>query len=69
MHGSELRCTKCGAEMERGFIKAPVKNIFGMELHRNLTEWFAGEPPRGERSHPVTVYRCRSCGLLESYAK
>ena len=71
-----MECPKCNDEMEEGLqLDASFGGV------RRAT-WIKGKelptikisllPPRveisGERYY-VTVYRCRACGFLESYAR
>jgi hypothetical protein len=65
-------CTKCNGTMEEGFV---------LELgHGNTqkgSEWVEGPPDRrwyglrtkGKRKLPVTTWRCKRCGFLESWAE
>ena len=73
-----LKCPKCNAEMEEGFILdkgdsgalqsrwvegEPEKtSLFGVK-----TTWF-GVNTSGKEILQVTTYRCTGCGFLESYA-
>ncbi|MFT3895716.1 MAG: hypothetical protein QM730_29190 [Anaerolineales bacterium] len=43
MNNIHMECSKCGGDMEAGQVMAPVRNLFDMILHPNLTEWYAGE--------------------------
>ena len=65
-------CPKCNSSMEEGFI---VDDTFG---GRVKLQWAEGKPQRSiwtglklarDAGHPVTTYRCESCGYLESYAQ
>ena len=63
-------CPKCATVMEEGFPVSP--------LQRSGLWWAAGDPPFTDTLHKVdgqswrcyatVLYRCRSCGYLESYA-
>lgn len=66
-------CPKCAGAMEPGFIID--KGMPGGST--SAPEWADGKPDRsiwtglnlrGHERHPVTTYRCASCGYLESYA-
>jgi hypothetical protein len=65
-----LRCPKCDAAMEQGFI---IDNTHGGRL---VPEWYAGEPKKSlwlglkvpQNGIPIGVFRCTNCGYLESYA-
>ena len=65
-------CPKCKNRMEEGFIK---DQGYG-EAHP--ASWVGGQPEksfwegtktRGKQQVRITVYRCTSCGYLESYAR
>jgi Domain of unknown function (DUF6487) len=64
-------CPKCGGGMEEGFLPD--------RTHRGVTpaSWVAGAPEKsfwsglrlkGRAQIPLTTWRCRKCGYLESYA-
>ena len=64
---TNLKCPKCGAEMQEGFTLE----------HRLPVRWIAGKPEKsflgdikaGGREHRhIESHRCTSCGYLESYA-
>jgi hypothetical protein len=60
-------CPKCSGEMEKGFLGD--KSDLANEVRQC---WGTGISITGgglDNSHPVTTYRCTSCGYLESYAK
>jgi hypothetical protein len=68
---AEPNCPKCLRAMEAGFI--PDRS-YSATL---LSSWVEGPPTKGllgnlklsgKRQFPITVYRCTSCGYLESYA-
>jgi phage FluMu protein Com len=72
MTAMEIKCPKCGKEMEEGFI---ADYTHGAVL---VSKWVEGEPEksfwlgtkmRGKENMKVKTYRCRGCGYLESYAK
>jgi len=66
-------CPRCGGSLEAGYVID--KGDYGM---RSVPEWAAGDPVTGFWSAglrlsgksrlPITTYRCRRCGYLESYA-
>ena len=72
MASRSLDCPRCGGTMETGFL---IDVGYGQTAVPN---WVAGEPVssfwsaglklRGKDKLPVTTYRCRRCGYLESYA-
>jgi predicted nucleic-acid-binding Zn-ribbon protein len=68
----EIACPKCKHQMVEGFIPE------FKETHIPGHRWAPGKPriryfsafnvnPR--KTIPITMYRCVSCGYLESYAK
>lgn len=74
------RCSKCGSDMEEGFI---AEYNHGNVL---VTNWYPGAPKvfkveafgvtiaewmdaYDKRMLPIQTYRCTHCGFLESYAR
>lgn len=66
-------CPKCRAEMVQGFIAD-----FTAGGTRLVTHWVEGAPEKSfwhstnvppDGCIPVGVFRCSSCGFLESYAR
>ena len=68
-----LDCPRCSGSMEPGYV---IDVSYGKT---GVSQWVAGEPEtswwmggglklRGKEQLPVTTYRCRRCGYLESYA-
>ena len=67
-----LSCPRCGGGMETGYT---VDISYGKTA---VPKWVAGEPVSsfwssglklaGKEQLPVSTYRCRQCGFLESYA-
>ena len=65
------KCRRCDGELEIGFI---VDHMLGSRLQLS---WGKGKPARSMMSGvvspsgldpvPITTYRCKECGLLESY--
>ena len=64
-------CPKCRGRMQAGFVP---DFSYGAVLQGS---WFEGVPEkgllgnlkvRGKDKYLITVYRCSSCGYLESYA-
>jgi hypothetical protein len=64
-------CPKCAGAMSNGFI---VDKTHGGAA---VSTWVEGEPKksfwtgldlRGATPIPITTWRCRRCGFLESYA-
>ena len=64
---TDLKCPKCGAEMQEGFTIE----------HRVPVRWIAGTPENsilgnlknnGGEHRQIQSYRCTGCGYLESYA-
>lgn len=60
-----MKCPKCGGEMEEGLADA------GFGADRGPARWFQGHKYIFFRKNDrqIKVYRCESCGYLESYAK
>jgi hypothetical protein len=63
-------CPKCSTKLDEGFI---LDDTYGGKVQ---SEWAEGKPLRSiwtgvkvakDARHPVTTYRCESCGFLESY--
>jgi hypothetical protein len=71
MASRSLSCPRCGGSMEQGYILDESYGKIGPQ------KWVGGAPEfsiwtglklRGKQRLPVTAYRCRQCGFLESYA-
>ncbi len=60
-----MKCPKCSGEMEEGFVKgfgdSNVRNKWG----KDGLNWRG----RVKNGKDIIVYRCKSCGYLEDYAK
>ena len=71
MSGSSRVCVKCGGEMEEGFV---LDNTHGARLQSGWVEgapepsFWTGLKLKGKEQIPITTFRCRRCGYLESYA-
>ena len=73
MPDAPIRCPKCAAAMERGFI------LDIMEGGQAASRWAAGAPTKAfwagvkavpaDEVIPIAAFRCESCGYLESYAR
>ena len=65
-------CPRCGGSMEQGFLidvghgKTAVPKWAAGEADSSF--WSSGLKLRGKDQLPVTTFRCRQCGYLESYA-
>jgi hypothetical protein len=66
------KCSKCGDEMEQGFV---LDNTYGARI---VSQWVAGPPEKSfwfgtklpdNSLIPIGTFRCTSCGFLESYAR
>jgi hypothetical protein len=67
------RCIRCDGELEKGFLVDKGESDF---THQAI--WASGEPntaffrlsvvKSGNSKLPITTYRCKSCGRLESFA-
>lgn len=64
-------CGRCGGSLEEGFL------LDRSDSGATATHWVEGAPEKsfwtglsltGRRSLTLTTWRCRRCGLLESYA-
>jgi hypothetical protein len=66
-----MRCPKCQAEMEQGFI---ADQTYGGVLASRWVEgapeksFWTGVKTKGKEDVEVRTYRCSGCGYLESYA-
>ena len=72
MGGVPSECPKCQGQMEQGFI---LDMTYGSRL---VSQWARGVPAKSfwtgtklpdDKLVPIGVFRCRSCGFLESYAR
>lgn len=64
-------CLRCNGRLETGFTLDESHGTY------HPSRWVEGEPAksfwiglkiRGRRKLAISIYRCRSCGLLEHYA-
>ncbi|HEX2763472.1 MAG TPA: PF20097 family protein [Allosphingosinicella sp.] len=64
-------CPRCGGAMEEGFM------VDGTHGGSRVARWTAGRPRKslwtgiklsGAKLVEIATWRCRRCGLLESYA-
>jgi predicted nucleic-acid-binding Zn-ribbon protein len=68
------QCPKCDGHMERGFVLNRAFAAGGLTF-----QWAPGAPvssfwwgyqlPVGRKFITIQVFRCESCGYLESYAR
>jgi predicted nucleic-acid-binding Zn-ribbon protein len=74
MSHTPKQCPKCDSQMEQGFALAGYMTYGG----RLVSHWAPGAPvksfwsgtkPTAEKPIPIGVFRCASCGYLESYAR
>jgi Domain of unknown function (DUF6487) len=65
-------CPKCGEAMEEGYL---IDYAHGNAI---MSRWVQGKPvpgiiwevdPTSRKQLGITAFRCRKCGLLESYAR
>ena len=72
MRHTPQQCPKCDGQMEQGFI---LDMTYGARL---VSQWASGAPVKSfwtgtkvpeEKLKPIGVFRCASCGYLESYAR
>lgn len=65
---TQLLCSKCHSEMEKGFIDQGLwlndKSFLGSgaNIGRSLTTTFLS-------SNKVSSYKCTKCGFIENYAE
>ena len=68
----EPNCPACRTAMERGYLFDRTQHSSGRQA-----EWVQGEPEKsfwvglktkGRAVIPIVSYRCRSCGMLASFA-
>jgi hypothetical protein len=64
-------CPKCQGAMEEGFVKdegyGTVSSSTWIEGAPEKSFW-TGTKTAGKKQFDVSVYRCVTCGYLESYA-
>ncbi len=61
------KCPKCNNEMEEGITKTEGAYAGGTKWgKKDSLSAFSGNVKDGK---DIIVYRCKSCGYLESYAK
>jgi len=69
---AQLTCPKCKGSMEEGYVVDNTHNGF------RQSRWMPGEPVASfwlglkidkSKLIPVTTFRCKGCGYLDSYAK
>ena len=58
----QMKCPKCGGEMEEGTIPFSPGNSLKWGTKMSIVKGI-------ENKHEIVTYRCSSCGYLESYAK
>jgi hypothetical protein len=67
------KCSKCGGEMEEGFIVDYYYNN-----SKDISTWVAGKPEHGlfgtiktafKQQQYIRTFACMECGYLESYIK
>jgi hypothetical protein len=72
MKHTPKQCPKCDGSMEQGFI---LDMTHGARL---ISQWAPGAPVKSfwtgtklpaEKLIPIGVFRCATCGFLESYAR
>lgn len=72
MARSAPTCPRCRGPMEEGYVLD-----LGNSNRRHQETWVEGAPEssfwrglktEGRENLPVTTWRCRACGCLESYA-
>ena len=71
MNNTPQQCPKCNGQMEQGFVIDKGLNM------QYVSHWAAGPPQKSfwqgtsppANVIPIGVFRCTSCGYLESYAR
>ena len=61
---SEVKCPKCGGEMQKGNLVAPMGGRF-VKFTDQVSESLWGMP----KMEKVDVFACKSCGYIEIYRK
>ena len=62
MENKNLKCPKCGGEMEEGFIPNKAYRL-------DKPSWATKVKLFGyENEHKIKTCRCKNCGFLENYA-
>jgi len=70
MQSDPTRCSECAGETEVGFIlDFTHSGVVQQKWARGpvVRKWIGGV--KTDVTLPVETYRCKSCGLLKSYAK
>ncbi len=62
----KLICKSCKGEMEKGFVGAKTNN--GEESREDWGTSISFLGTGLNNSIPVTTFRCKNCGFLQSYA-
>jgi hypothetical protein len=65
-------CPRCEDAMEPGFlIDHGYGTVYPAAWVAGIAEWsrWLGTRLKGKTKLPVTTFRCRSCGRLESFAR
>jgi len=72
MSAEPTRCSKCKAEMVRGFLfesEGPKRMVSTWVEGAPKKSWLGGTKVPKETCIPVATFRCSGCGFLESYAQ
>jgi hypothetical protein len=72
MQDSRVSCSECEGEMELGFILDMMNGAIGAQKWTEdapKKSWWGGIKVKWKECRPVETLRCKSCGLLKSYAK
>ncbi len=64
----QITCPRCKGQMEIGYSPDAA-----YAAHSVIHCWLPGAPEPAMRqelkgAHPIVTYRCKDCGVLESYA-
>lgn len=66
------QCSKCGSDMEEGFLlekgDGGVLSVETWAPGPPEKNWLSGLSLKDRLVYDVTTFRCMACGFLESYA-
>ncbi len=64
----KLKCPRCGAGMEQGFVAEPSGAIQSWVPGQPVPGFFGRARLKGRKQRKVMTFRCAKCGCLDSYA-
>ena len=62
---NDKKCSKCNGEMEQGTFGGLYGNIVPWAKGSMFLKWVSDR----NESRTVVVYRCKTCGYLETFAQ